>query len=73
MSKPRSSSWIGEHSPSHLLDIACGSAGSSLAIASGTGCRLTGVDIGAAGIAVEKHRAAALGLGDSAEFVVAGL
>ena len=46
-----------------LLDVACGSGGPSLAIASAmTGCHMTGVDIEAAGIAEANHRAVGIRL-----------
>jgi len=62
---------VGEQPASHLLDIACGSGGPSLAVLSSTDCRLTGVDIEPEGITEAKHRALAMGLSDSVEFVVA--
>ena len=62
---------IGEQSPSHLLDIACGSGGPSLAMVSSTSCQLTGVDIEPEAVAEAKHRALAMGLSDNVEFVVA--
>jgi SAM-dependent methyltransferase len=62
---------IREQSPSHLLDIACGSGGPSLAVVSSTGCRLTGLDIEPEGVAEARYRAAAMGLSDNVEFVVA--
>jgi SAM-dependent methyltransferase len=62
---------IGEQSPCHLLDVACGSGGPSLAAVVSTGCRLTGVDIEPEGVAEANHRAQARGLSDNAEFVVA--
>ena len=62
---------IGEQPASHLLDIACGCGGPSLAIVSSTDCRLTGVDIEPEGITEAKHRALIMGLGDGVEFVIA--
>ena len=60
------------HKPNtHLLDIACGSGGPALALAARTGCKLTGVDIEAAGIAQAKDLSVALGLGESSDFRVA--
>jgi len=55
----------------HLLDIACGSGGPALALAARTGCKLTGIDIEAAGIAQAKDLSAALGLGEVVNFLVA--
>jgi SAM-dependent methyltransferase len=46
----------------HLLDIACGSGGPSLALVERTGCRLTGIDVEAAAIAYAKARAEERGL-----------
>lgn len=62
---------IGQGPSIHLLDIACGSGGPALALAARTGCRLTGVDIEAAGIAQAKDISVALGLSHLAEFLVA--
>ena len=62
---------ISQRSNTHLLDVACGSGGPSLALATRTGCRLTGVDIEAAGIAQAKGLASALGLSEAANFLVA--
>ena len=55
---------------SHVLDVACGSGGPSLALAERTGCRLTGLDSEAAGIAYAQAQAAARGQQDRATFVV---
>jgi SAM-dependent methyltransferase len=52
----------------HLLDIACGSGGPSLALAERTGCRVTGLDLEPAGIAQAEAQAAARGLADLAAF-----
>jgi SAM-dependent methyltransferase len=53
----------------HLLDICCGSGGPSLDLVRRTGCRVTGLDVEAAGIA--QARKAAEGLGERAAFQVA--
>jgi len=53
---------------SHVLDVACGAGGPSLALVERTGCRLTGLDIEAAGIAHAKTEASARGLADRATF-----
>ena len=55
-------SLIREQSAVHLLDVACGSGGPSLAIAVETGCRLTGVDIDAVGVENAKQHALARAL-----------
>jgi SAM-dependent methyltransferase len=56
---------------SRVLDIACGAGGPSLAIVERTGCRLTGLDVEAAGIEYAGAQASARGLSDRAKFVVA--
>jgi ubiquinone/menaquinone biosynthesis C-methylase UbiE len=55
---------------SHVLDIACGAGGPSLALVERTGCRLTGLDIEAAGIAYAEAQASMRGLGDRTAFVI---
>lgn len=62
---------VEEHSPSHLIDIACGSGGPSLAIAAATGCRLTAVDIEPGAIKEAGQRSIAMGLADRSEFFTA--
>jgi len=56
---------------SHLLDIACGSGGPALALIGQTGCRVTGLDVEAAGIAHARAEADRRGLADRAVFGVA--
>jgi len=56
---------------SRVLDIACGAGGPSLALVERTGCRLTGLDVEAAGIARAKAQASIRGLADRAAFAVA--
>jgi SAM-dependent methyltransferase len=53
----------------HLLDICCGSGGPSLDLVRRTGCRVTGLDVEAAGIA--QAQTAAAGFGERAAFQVA--
>jgi SAM-dependent methyltransferase len=60
---------MGLASDSHVLDVACGTGGPSLALVERTGCRLTGLDLEAAAIAYAQTQAAARGLGDRATFV----
>lgn len=55
---------------SHVLDVACGSGGPSLALIERAGCRLTGVDLEDAGIAYAQSQASARGLADRATFAV---
>jgi SAM-dependent methyltransferase len=54
----------------HVLDVACGSGGPSLALVERTGCRLTGLDVEPAAIAHAQAQASARGLGARATFVV---
>ena len=64
---------VGERPSCRFLDVACGSGGPSLATVphTVTGSHLTGVDIEAAGIAEADDQAVAMGLTDSAKFLVA--
>lgn len=55
---------------SHLLDVACGSGGPALRIAARTGCRITGVDIHAQGIANATEAARGRGLDPTTRFEV---
>jgi len=55
---------------SRVLDVACGAGGPSLALVERTGCRLTGLDAEAAGIAHAEAQASARGLADRAAFAV---
>jgi SAM-dependent methyltransferase len=52
----------------HVLDIGCGAGGPSLALVARAGCRLTGLDAEAAGIAHARAHASARGLADRAMF-----
>jgi SAM-dependent methyltransferase len=54
----------------HVLDVACGAGGPSLALVERTGCRLTGLDAEPAGIAHAEARASARGLAHRATFAV---
>lgn len=54
---------------SHVLDVACGAGGPSLALVKRTGCRLTGLDIEADEIAHANAEASARGLADRATFL----
>ena len=53
-----------------VLDVGCGSGGPSLALVARSGCRLTGLDAEAAGIAHAEHQASARGFADRATFAV---
>ena len=55
---------------SHVLDIACGAGGPSLALVERTGCQITGVDIEPAGIEHANAEARARGLADRSTFAV---
>jgi SAM-dependent methyltransferase len=52
----------------HVLDVACGAGGPSLALIDRTGCRLTGVDLEAAAIARARIQAAKRGLAERTNF-----
>jgi SAM-dependent methyltransferase len=56
---------------SHVLDIACGAGGPSLALVERTGCQITGVDIEPTGIARAKAEARTRGFADRSTFAVA--
>jgi SAM-dependent methyltransferase len=49
--------WLGLSESSRLLDVACGSGRPGLRIAQKTGCRISGVDLNAEGIASAKENA----------------
>src|SRR5204863_10043707 len=53
-----------------VLDVACGAGGPSLALVERTGCRLTGLDAEAAGVAHAQAQASARRLADRATFAV---
>jgi SAM-dependent methyltransferase len=63
-------SWLGCGAQADLLDVACGSGGPALRIAAQTGCRVTGVDIHAQGIANAAAAARERGLAAMARFEV---
>jgi SAM-dependent methyltransferase len=60
---------LGPHS--HVLDIACGAGGPSLALVERTGCQITGVDIEPTGVEHARAEARASGLADRCTFAVA--
>jgi SAM-dependent methyltransferase len=53
-----------------LVDVGCGRGGAGLWVAAHTGARLTGVDIAESALGSARHRAAALGLADRADYVL---
>jgi 2-polyprenyl-3-methyl-5-hydroxy-6-metoxy-1,4-benzoquinol methylase len=55
---------------SHVLDIACGAGGPSLALVERTRCQITGADIEPTGIAQARAEARARGLADRSTFAV---
>jgi len=62
--------FLGVDSDSHVLDVACGSGGPSLALIEQSGCLLTGVDVEAAGISYAQAQASERGIADRATFAV---
>src|SRR5262245_14464310 len=54
---------------SHLLDVACGSAGPSLDLVERVGCRLTAVDVEEAAVSQATKDAASRGLQDSVKAI----
>jgi SAM-dependent methyltransferase len=59
---------IAQRSPCRVLDIACGSGGPSLSLVEQTGCRLNGIDVEPAAVALATKLAAERRLGHRAEF-----
>jgi SAM-dependent methyltransferase len=55
--------------PCHVLDVACGSGGPSLALVASTGCTLTGIDIEASAIAQAQRLASERGASEKARFL----
>lgn len=63
--------WLDLRPESRLLDIACGSGGTTLRIAQVTGCSVEGIDIHEQGAGAARAAAAQLGLSHRAVFRVA--
>jgi SAM-dependent methyltransferase len=63
--------WLDVCAGSHLLDVASGSGGPALHVADRYGCRVTGVDVNAHGIATARRAAVAAGLTHLVKFKVA--
>jgi ubiquinone/menaquinone biosynthesis C-methylase UbiE len=60
--------WLELSPSSRLLDLACGSGGPTLRIAQRTGCRVSGLDLNAEGIASARASARELGYKSRADF-----
>jgi SAM-dependent methyltransferase len=65
--------WLRVDDDDHALDVGCGSGGPALHLTRLTGCRVTGIDINAEGIATARQQAEAAGLADRASFQVADM
>ena len=63
--------WLDVGRDSHLLDVASGSGGPALHVADQYGCRVTGVDVNAYGVATARRAAVAAGLTHLVKFKVA--
>jgi ubiquinone/menaquinone biosynthesis C-methylase UbiE len=61
-------SWLQLTSNSNVLEIGCGSGAYALQIAQSAGCRITGLDMNAAGIRNANQLAARSGMDDKARF-----
>jgi SAM-dependent methyltransferase len=64
----RWSEWLGLHEGSHALEVASGSGGPAIFLAELCGCRVTGIDINAHGVATAVQRAQARGLSGRVTF-----
>ena len=56
---------------SHVLEVASGSGGPALHVAARTGCRVTGVDVNASGVATANRAATRAGVAGRLQFMVA--
>src|SRR5215510_13060046 len=63
--------WLGVGDGSHVLDVASGSGGPALHVADRYGCRVTGVDLNAYGVATARRAAIVAGLTHLVNFKVA--
>ena len=63
--------WLGVGEGSNVLEVASGSGGPALHLAASTGCRVTGVDVNAYGVATARRAAIAAGLTHLLKFKVA--
>lgn len=60
--------WLDLDAGAHVLEVASGSGGPALFLAERTGCRLTGLDVNAHGVATAMQRAQVQGLADRVVF-----
>jgi ubiquinone/menaquinone biosynthesis C-methylase UbiE len=67
----RFADWLGLDEHAHLLEVASGSGGPALHLARRIGCRVSGVDVNAFGVATAERAAATAGLGQRVRFRVA--
>jgi len=63
--------WLDVRAGSHLLEVASGSGGPAMHVADRYGCRVTGVDVNAYGVATARRAAVAAGLTHLVKFKVA--
>jgi SAM-dependent methyltransferase len=63
--------WLDVRAGSHLLEVASGSGGPAMHVADRYGCRVTGVDVNAYGIATARRAAVTAGLTHLVNFKVA--
>jgi SAM-dependent methyltransferase len=63
--------WLDVRAGSHLLEVASGSGGPAMHVADRYGCRVTGVDVNAYGVATARRSAVAAGLTHLVKFKVA--
>lgn len=63
--------WLRLGHDRHVLDVGCGSGGPALHLARLTGCRVTGIDVNADGIATARRQAVDAGLESRVSFEVA--
>ena len=63
--------WLDIRADSHLLEVASGSGGPAMHVADRYGCRVTGVDVNAYGVATARRAAVAAGLTHLVKFKVA--
>ena len=64
-------SWLGLAPEDHVLEVASGSGGPALYLASTVGCRVTGIDANTAGVTTASEMAVRSNHSDRARFSVA--